>query len=154
MTIRVMPRKSMQLFDNCSAVQNSVVTTTTETLILASAVAKVDDLCEAVAFSGVVYVIPGAGCTGLVVRFRENFGLTGAIDWEPVGFGPPAGISVTPGAASAVPLAGVVNAAHQQQAGGGQYSVTLQQAGASVTGNAKVLNASVSWWAATWWDVE
>lgn len=154
MTLRVMP-SGQQLFDNASAVQNPVVTAGTETLVLASAVAKVDQTANAVVFNGVLYVIPGANCTGLIVRLREGFGLSGAIDWEPVGFGPPAGISVTPGVANAVHLSGVVNAAYQQAVAGGQYSLTVQQAGAGgALGNAKVIGANLSFWQATWWDTE
>ncbi len=154
MAIRTMPNDAMQLFDNCSFVQNATVTTTTETLILASAVAKIAPTCDAVVANGVIYLIPGAGCTGIIIRFREGFGVTGAIDWEPVGFGPPAGIAVTPGVVSAIPLAAVLDAGWQQQDAGGQYTVSVQQTGANVTGNATVLNANVSWWAATWWDIE
>jgi hypothetical protein len=155
MTIRIMPYKSMQLFDNCSFVQNGgVLTGSAETLILASAVARVDVNCDAIVANGALYLIPGTGCTGIIIRFREGFGITGAIDWEPVGFGPPAGISVKPGVVNAIPLAAVLGPAWQQRPEGGQYTVSVQQVGANTPGNGKVLNANVSWWSATWWDIE
>ena len=154
---RIMPSRDIQLFDNCSFVQAPVVDKGTETMVLASAVSRLDVDKNAVVANGGVYLIPGAGCTGIIVRLREGFGVTGGIAYEPVGYGPPAGIGVTPGVVAFIPIAAVVNAGYQQTTDGGQYSVTIQQVGANgaeVTGNAEILNGSVAWFAATWWDQE
>jgi hypothetical protein len=155
MSTRVMPYRGMELFDNCSALQATVATGTTETMILGSAISRLDQNSEAVVVNGVIYLIPGKGCTGIVVRFREGYGLAGAIELEPVGLTPaPGGIAVVPGVVNAIPISGILDAAYQQGPNGGQYSITVQQCGTDVTGNATIVNANISWWNAAWWDLE
>lgn len=151
MPTRIVPA-STQLFDNCSALQAQTALGIIETLVLASAVTRLNSENDAVVASGAIYLTPGKGCTGVIVRFREGYGIAGAIDWEPAGL--PYGVSVTPGVVNAIPIAAVLNAAYQQTKTGGQYSVTVQQCGVDVMGNAVIVNASIAWFAATWTDIE
>jgi len=152
MTTRVLGNPPMQLFDNCSALETSDVKGTAETAILASAVARIGEDNDAVVALGTIYVTPGAGCTGIVVRFREGYGLSGAIGWEPVGL--PNGIAVTPGQTAAIPLSAVMDPDCQQVPAGDQYTITVQQVGTKVTSDATIVSASVAWFAATWLDIE
>lgn len=150
-TIRQMPSPELQLFDNASQVQNQTLVTTTETLVLANAIALVG-LSNGIVFGGAIYLIPGVGTTGLIVRFRRGYGVSGVIDWEPAGYGPPGGLYAVPGVVNAVPLNGLFSADWYQQPGGGQYSVTVEQVNAKANGS--VLSASVAFSNVVFWDTE
>ena len=151
-TRMIPPNSGFQMFDNCSVIQDPVIPQQGEVKILANAVARLDPNCPAsVVLAGTVYLIPGANATGIIVRARRGFGVTGPIDWEPIGYGP-GGIGVTPGKVNAVPVNGILGADWYQQAQGGQYTITVEQVNATAPG--QTLNASIAWFALQVWDVE
>jgi hypothetical protein len=130
------------LFDNCSALQTTTLVGDNETLILGNAYMALNkfpvaDKDQAIVVQGAVYLIPGANCQGVYLRLRRGYGLGGAIDYE-IGNG---GLYLPPNKYGVLPVAGIMNPTVYIP-GPGQYSVTLQQRGA--TGNAKITYASLA----------
>jgi hypothetical protein len=129
------------LFDNCSAIQNSVLSGDTETLVMANAYMALPkpgavDHDPAITFLGAIYLTPGANCKGVYVRFRRGYGTNGAIDYEIPN------LLVVPGRPNVVPIAGIMNPTVYVP-GPGQYTVTVQQNGATSAG--KVTYGSIAW---------
>jgi len=126
------------LMDNSSALQNSTLVTTAETLVLANAINQISRT-SGIVFSGCIYLTPGTGTTSVTVRIRRGFGTTGATDYQITD------LAVTAGVLVPVPVSGVMSGApNYTQPGGGQHSVTLQQVGA--TANGTITFANMSWW--------
>jgi hypothetical protein len=131
--------ESSLLFDNCSAIQNSVLSGNTETLVMANAymaLPKPTQKDPAVTFLGAIYLTPGANCKGVYVRFRRGYGVSGAIDYEIPN------LLVVPGKPNVIPIAGIMNDTVYVP-GPGQYTVTVQQNGATSAG--KVTYGSIAW---------
>jgi hypothetical protein len=129
------------LFDNCSAIQNSVLSGDTETLVMANAYMALPkpgavDHDPAITFLGAIYLTPGANCKGVYVRFRRGYGVTGAIDYEIPN------LLVVPGKPNVIPIAGIMNPTVYVP-GPGQYTITVQQNGATSPG--KVTYGSIAW---------
>lgn len=82
---------------------------------------------EGVSISGVVYVTPGAGTTGVTVRVRKD-SITGPV------VGVPITVPATSGSGTVVPFSLLDNTL----TGNVRYGVTIQQLGASANGTANL----------------
>ena len=131
--------------DCSSSIQNSTLTTTGETLVLASIfplpVGAVEPSVIHAGLLVVVYGIVNAGTatTGITVRIRRGFGTGGTIDGELTN------IAVTPGVNSPFVYATSVNSGWLYTPPGGQYSVTFQQVGATGNGTVEMAVATYSY---------
>lgn len=144
------PRKSHQLYDHSSGIQNTVLPASGEVLVMANAITRLENISEIVV-EGCLYLTPGAGCTGVIIRVREHFGLTGTIVLEPGNY-TNGGIAVTAGKLNAVPVAGSFNPGILEQPAGGQHTVSVEQLNATAAGS--ILVGGVAWFSTQYWDLE
>jgi hypothetical protein len=131
----------MPIIDTSTSLQNSTLVTTAETLVLAS-ILPLPVGPTALTLAGgtgvqilvIANITAGTGATGITVRARRGFGTSGNND------GQYSSLGCTAGATGPITSLFSVNPAWLLQSGGGQYSITFQQVGA--TGNATILQAS------------
>ncbi len=151
------------LFDNCSDVQwtgaGAPSSDSAEGTVFCNAITQLpidssgDTSDSGIIFNGQIIIIPGANCTGVVIRLREGQVVSppsGAIDWEPLSPGQ-GGFPVVAGKVNVIPIAGIVEQTAYQVAGGGQYSVTMQCLNATTA--TEVLSGNISWWVLNCWEM-
>jgi hypothetical protein len=129
--------RDQDLYDNSESLQNAALNGTAETLVLANAIVVILE-SSGIVFNGTIYFTPGPGTTGVTVRIRAGYGTGGAIVFEVQD------IAVVPGKVTALPISGICGAGACMSEAGGQFSVTLQQIGATGNG-ALILGTNISW---------
>lgn len=116
---------------------SQTITTTTEKALLVTTPMNdgIPGAMQPIRIAGTVNITPGTGTTAVVIRVRQGNGITGTV------VGSALTHTVTAGNAIQLAYSAEDTSSWLTQAGGGSYSVTVQQTGASGNGTVNFIES-------------